>query len=213
MTKGEQTAQRILDIAEYKFAQKGFEKTSLREIAEQVGIQEPGLYRHFANKDQLYHSVLERALKPLDALLAEKITQPIDKPTLIELPAQVFAILVEHPSVALLFQQAMLAEKNAQNPMKRWIDGFFKQAKQIVAAMPDTVDQEMLALRIVALFNVCIGFFVSKDILEALIKDVGKDKTKNKVKKNKNEQVLINKHKILLRNIMEAWLNERNKKL
>lgn len=201
MKKGEKTAQRILDVAELKFAEKGFEKTNLREIADEVGIQQPGLYRHFEHKDQLYLAVLARALKPLEALLLEKIGQTMDRQALIDLPAQVFDIFVKHPAIAFLFQQALLAEKNPQNPMQNWIDLFFKQAKQIVESLQGTIDQQMLALRILALFNICIGFFVSRDVLDSLVvKKLAKNKT--------YERVLINQQKDLLSNIMEAWLDE-----
>lgn len=193
--KGEKTAQRILDVAEAKFAEKGYEKTNLREIAEQVGIQEPGLYRHFANKQQLYTATLERALHPLQSLLKDKISSQMNRQELIELPALVFELLTKHPSVALLFQQSLLEEKSAKNPMKLWIDGFFKQAEQLVDELPQVaIDRQMLALRIVALFNVCIGFFSSRDILDFLNKN------------NKNNNEVIEKQKIILTNMMESWL-------
>ncbi len=64
-TKGELTAGRILDAAEKLFAAQGYQGTSLREIAQQVGIKEPGLYNHFKGKQGLYSAVLDRALSPM----------------------------------------------------------------------------------------------------------------------------------------------------
>lgn len=50
---GETTRQRILDIALDLFIEKGFDKTSLREIAEKLGFSKAALYYHFASKDDI----------------------------------------------------------------------------------------------------------------------------------------------------------------
>jgi AcrR family transcriptional regulator len=206
MRKGERTAQKILDAAEERFADKGYERTSLREIAEEVGIQEPGLYRHFANKEVLYKAVLERALNPLHELLQTFIeegagneAQLLSKESIIALPAQVFDVFVEHPSVALLFHQVLVAEEDAQNPMEMWIKRFFEQALDIVNSLPDeleqriSIDSQTLALRILALFNVSIGYFSASRVSTHLLPQ-------------KNEGELIERQKELLTEMMRSWL-------
>jgi len=62
-TRGEyaKTADRraeILDAAVKVFSESGFHGGSLREIAERVGLSQPGLLHHFANKEQLLEAVL-----------------------------------------------------------------------------------------------------------------------------------------------------------
>jgi len=47
------TRERILAIALDLFIEKGFDKTSLREIAEQLGFSKAALYYHFASKDDI----------------------------------------------------------------------------------------------------------------------------------------------------------------
>jgi len=47
------TRERILDVAQELFTQKGFDGTSLREIAEKLGVTKAALYYHFASKDQI----------------------------------------------------------------------------------------------------------------------------------------------------------------
>jgi AcrR family transcriptional regulator len=47
------TRERILDIALDLFIEKGFDKTSLREIAERMGFSKAALYYHFASKDDI----------------------------------------------------------------------------------------------------------------------------------------------------------------
>lgn len=49
--------ERILQEARVLFSKKGYSQTSLREIAERVGVKTPSLYAHFASKEALYHAV------------------------------------------------------------------------------------------------------------------------------------------------------------
>ncbi|MCR8847194.1 TetR/AcrR family transcriptional regulator [Rossellomorea sp. SC111] len=41
------------------FGQKGYEDTSLAEIAKEVGIKKPSIYNHFRSKEDLFTEVLE----------------------------------------------------------------------------------------------------------------------------------------------------------
>ena len=45
------TRERILDTALDMFIERGYDKTSLREIAERVGVTKPALYYHFSSKE------------------------------------------------------------------------------------------------------------------------------------------------------------------
>src|ERR1700733_7401802 len=66
------THERILDVALELFLEKGYDKTSLREIAEQLGFSKAALYYHFASKDDIFmalhlrlHEVLHETLTRL----------------------------------------------------------------------------------------------------------------------------------------------------
>ncbi len=51
MTDG--TRERILDVALDLFVEKGYDKTSLREIADRMGFTKAALYYHFASKSDM----------------------------------------------------------------------------------------------------------------------------------------------------------------
>ncbi len=52
------TKQKIVKTGLRLFLQKGYERTSLNDIAREVGISKPAIYHHFRNKDELFHQVL-----------------------------------------------------------------------------------------------------------------------------------------------------------
>jgi AcrR family transcriptional regulator len=51
----------ILDAAEHLFARGGFQPTTIKAIAREAGVNTALLYYYFADKQALYHAVLERA--------------------------------------------------------------------------------------------------------------------------------------------------------
>ncbi len=50
---GAHTRERILDVAQELFTQHGYDKTSLRDIAERLGITKAALYYYFERKDDI----------------------------------------------------------------------------------------------------------------------------------------------------------------
>jgi AcrR family transcriptional regulator len=53
----------ILDAASRLFARLGFKKTTLDEVAGEVGIVKSALYRYFSNKEDLFNAVILRIAK------------------------------------------------------------------------------------------------------------------------------------------------------
>lgn len=53
------TAKRIQDVALKYFALKGYDGTTLSEIAGEVGIKKPSIYAHFNSKNELFFMVVQ----------------------------------------------------------------------------------------------------------------------------------------------------------
>lgn len=54
-----ETREQILEVASRLFLDRGFDKTSLREVAEGVGVTKAALYYHFPSKEDLLAALLE----------------------------------------------------------------------------------------------------------------------------------------------------------
>ena len=61
------TRAEILAVAAELFSAQGYEATSLREIAERLGITKAALYYHFPGKDDILRALLE----PMSAVITE----------------------------------------------------------------------------------------------------------------------------------------------
>jgi AcrR family transcriptional regulator len=75
------TRERIQAVALELFAEQGYEKTSLREIAERLGVTKAALYYHFKSKEDIVRSFTEDYVHELDALIAWGTDQPLTAET------------------------------------------------------------------------------------------------------------------------------------
>ena len=180
MTKGERTAQRVMDIAEDLFATQGYDGTSLREIAAGAGIKEPGLYNHFPGKQALYEAVLFRALNPMAQALSEHMDRASNLREYTDLPAIITDLLLEHPQMASLFQRALQGDSSSvgNQLMNAWLDKLFSQGLESLKRFSGDASLEQsdrteemratLALNLIAMFNLTTGYFLSQRAFASL---------------------------------------------
>lgn len=96
------TAARIRTAALDLFAVRGFGGTSMRELADRVGISPAALYYHFPSKDQLVESVVAPYLDAVDALLAGDRDRPDGARPLL---GAYLDVLLGHLTVARLLER------------------------------------------------------------------------------------------------------------
>jgi AcrR family transcriptional regulator len=161
--KGELTAERILDAAEALFAERGYDGTTLRDVAARVGLRIPSLYNHFASKDSLYAAVLERGIGPVLEVLSEFVAagdaRSRDSGRVIE---RVMALLARRPNLPRLVQHETLSGGQRLTPMLRgWIGPTFARAHEMVEATQSAQrwEREQIPLLVLAVFHALVGYF------------------------------------------------------
>ncbi|MDT7576744.1 MAG: hypothetical protein QOH17_3077, partial [Pseudonocardiales bacterium] len=62
---GKARREQLLDVGRSLFAEKGFEATSIEEIAARANVSKPVVYEHFGGKEGLYAVVVDREIQAL----------------------------------------------------------------------------------------------------------------------------------------------------
>jgi len=88
---GHERREQLIDVGRRLFAEKGFEGTSVEEIAATAQVSKPVVYEHFGGKEGLYAVVVDREISTLlQAITASLATEQPPR------------VLLEHAALALL---------------------------------------------------------------------------------------------------------------
>ncbi len=129
--KEESTQDRIKEVALSLFARKGFEGTSLSDIALGVGIKKPSLYAHFKNKEDLFLGVIHKVTVDYNAFFEKTALELKDA-----IPEdQLYHLLLKnteylrHDEKGLIFKRMMLFPPE---PMKNEIYQMFETTEEVM---------------------------------------------------------------------------------
>ena len=68
MSAGERREQ-LIDVARELFAEKGFDATSIEEVASRAKVSKPVVYEHFGGKEGLYAVIVDRELSDISSTM------------------------------------------------------------------------------------------------------------------------------------------------
>ncbi|MET8580526.1 TetR/AcrR family transcriptional regulator [Streptomyces collinus] len=154
------TRQRIQDVALELFAEQGYEKTSLREIAERLDVTKAALYYHFKTKEEIIVSLFEDLTQPIEDLIEWGRSQP---PTL-----ETKQDLVRRYSEALCGAEPLFRfmQENQATVRELRIGDTFKDRMRglrdiLIDPEAELVDQ---VRSVSAMFTLHAGMFVMQDL-------------------------------------------------
>jgi AcrR family transcriptional regulator len=84
---GQQRREQLLAIGRGLFAEKGFEGTSVEEIAATAGVSKPVVYEHFGGKEGLYAVVVDHEITKLMQAMTSALTKPARPREILEIAA------------------------------------------------------------------------------------------------------------------------------
>jgi AcrR family transcriptional regulator len=96
---GAQRRQQLLDIGRELFGQKGFEATSIEEIAARADVSKPVVYEHFGGKEGLYAVVVDRELQKVLDRFTSALSEPGHPRVLLERAALVLLDYIEEDTI------------------------------------------------------------------------------------------------------------------
>ncbi len=164
------TADRILDVAEELFAERGFAGTAVRDIATRAGLNPASLYNHFENKQALYDAVVERGVRPIYAILDRILLDDggPDRDAIAELMAHLSAA----PGLARLIQhEALAGGEHALRLAGRWLEPMYARASAALAKSPALGQWEPheLPLLLMTYHHLIFGHFAMAGALGELL--------------------------------------------
>jgi TetR/AcrR family transcriptional regulator len=148
----------ILDAAESLFARQGYQATTIKMVAEQVGVQGPALYKHFASKRALFEEVLERLFTPFTALLTDETAAGGSQRDIMQqhLANLNISRIVAHATLSAGEDLALLVE--------RWYRPFFRHTRDMLAAGT----HGFTAVSVMAFHSMLLGYLVLAPLHKAI---------------------------------------------
>ncbi len=71
---GKERREQLLDVGRVLFAERGYDGTSVEEIAHKAGVSKPVVYEHFGGKEGLYAVVVDREMHRLLDMVTGALT-------------------------------------------------------------------------------------------------------------------------------------------
>jgi AcrR family transcriptional regulator len=163
VTDPPRTRERILEVALALFAEKGYDATSMREIAEALGITKAALYYHFDSKADIVRSMLADTERRVSELAAWAKEQPSDPDLGREVLSRWSDIMQAHGLAAFRFVVANRQVVHDLSPDGH--DGMHQCLGELygVLAPPDASVEKQLRTRL-ALMSINMAGLVGADI-------------------------------------------------
>ncbi|MBW8802149.1 MAG: TetR family transcriptional regulator [Streptomyces sp.] len=141
------TEERILDRARELFAEKGFERTTIRAVAAAASVDPALVMQYFGSKRELFSQAVQALPAPLTATDAEALVE--------QLLASLGLKLGGLPEGTLAMMRSMLTDQAAADQIRVALG---RQIAGVGAALPADEDPELrAALVVTALLGVTIG--------------------------------------------------------
>ena len=165
---GRSTRELILDVAERRFAERGFAAVSMREIATEAGLKnQASLYHHFKNKRALYEAVLNRGVELIVSRMARSGAGDTSRDVVLD---HVIDILVEHPHLPRLIQRAGMDDnRNLARSVGRLLAPLYEQGLAVLAQLSPAWPAADLPHLGTGLYHLIFGYFANAPLLEAVM--------------------------------------------
>jgi|SRR5262245_2317903 len=108
----------LVDVGRTVFAERGFEATSVEEIAARAGVSKPIVYEHFGGKEGLHAVVVDREVEHIVGRIVEAITAGSARERLERAVLAFLTYVEERPGgFALLLRDAPQSRRGGQMPV------------------------------------------------------------------------------------------------
>ena len=90
-----QRREQLIDVARALFAEKGFEGTSIEEVAARAKVSKPVVYEHFGGKEGLYAVIVDRELSAISLAITSSLASSASPSVIVERAALALLTYIE----------------------------------------------------------------------------------------------------------------------
>jgi AcrR family transcriptional regulator len=148
------TRDKIQKVALELFAEQGYDKTSLREIAERLGVTKAALYYHFKTKEEIVTSLLDDFRAQVDEIIEWAQAQEMDDEIRREVLRRYAAVLAGPGDQVMQFVQGNQSTMRELRDSKQMFDRFTALTR-VLTRNTTSLTSELRAA--IALFSVHVG--------------------------------------------------------
>jgi len=107
----------LVDVGRRVFAERGYEATSVEEIADRAGISKPIVYEHFGGKEGLYAVIVDREVEHIVSRIVEAISSGSPRERLEQAALAFLTYVKERPGgFAVLLRDAPASKRTGEMP-------------------------------------------------------------------------------------------------
>jgi len=173
------TRDAILDAAERRFAERGFDGVSVREIAADAGLRnQASLYHYFKHKRAIYQAVLGRGVSSLVEIVADSgreggLRSDDPRARAANVASYLDAVLdelVEHPHLARLIERAGLDDSAyTRSVAPRLLRPLYAQGLDVLQDAGGPWQPPELPHLAAGIYHLIFGYFANAQLLHALL--------------------------------------------
>ena len=156
------TKEKILDAALTLFAENGYDGTSVEQIASNVGIKAPSLYKHYKGKEDILNALIDSAEARYEEMFGSEKNigkVPQSREEFIKVTLKRISFTIKDPVIRktrmLLVQEQFRNERISETTTRHQLDGIQRMFAKIIKGMMDEGivvedDPELLAVELTA---------------------------------------------------------------
>lgn len=165
MSKGEETKERILQLAAELFNQQGYAGTSMSDIMQVTGLKKGGIYNHFQNKNELALQAFDYAMSGISQRYRIALLSKHNAVERLQAVINVFASYIDKPPLkggCPLLNTAVESDyahpalrKRAQEAMNSWYDMIRRVVQKGIkkGEIRPNIEPEQVATMTIAIFE------------------------------------------------------------
>jgi TetR/AcrR family transcriptional regulator len=137
MAEGSESKEAILDAAEARFAAHGFDSTTIKQIAGEAGVNTALIYYYFADKEALYHAMVERLITRIAGTMAGVLARAADPENAVrEFAKNHHSFLEANPRMPRLIVRELVDHDaaHAQDAIRQLVATTFDRLRAAIAA-------------------------------------------------------------------------------